>query len=190
MSNKLVEIFKNELDQIISPDFKEFVINKLEQAPDFILDMPSSTTGKYHPADEIGPTGMVKHIKRCVVIADEIARLEQHSDDEKDILIAGCILHDLFKTGKVKEKYTVAEHPIYSFQFIMEGVSHKYQKLLAYICLAHEGQWTIQEAYRFVPDEFKQSRKARKLAKSMHLIDYISSRRSIWNCMQEIKNES
>ena len=149
MSQKLIDTFQNEINKIKGTTFKQHIIELLKIAPDDILNMPSSSTGKYHPADEISKDGMIRHIKRCVIVAEETARMRGHTDEELDILIAGCILHDLFKQGIPRGKWTVKEHPIFSYEHIEKYVSNNKptvnelsaQQLdtLAIICLYHEG---------------------------------------------------
>ncbi|MDA0345405.1 MAG: HD domain-containing protein, partial [Proteobacteria bacterium] len=60
-------------------------------------NIPSSFSGKYHPQDEHGPGGNVLHTKRVVRIADILSESYALSDDEKNVVIAACLLHDVTK---------------------------------------------------------------------------------------------
>lgn len=192
MSQKLIDTFQNEINKIKFPTFKQHVMELLKIAPDDILNMPSSSTGKYHPADEISKDGMIRHIKRCVIVAEETARMRGHTDEELDILIAGCILHDLFKQGIPRGKWTVKEHPIFSYEHIKKYVSNNKLTVdelsaglldtLAVICLYHEGSWTIPESYEKHPKSTC-NKEQLQLAFSMHIIDFMASRRTIYDMM-------
>ena len=110
---KLKEVFKAELDQIVNKEFRKYVVAILDICPNYIIRCPSSSTGKYHPTDETGENahmGMIRHIKRVAVFVDEIARMEKHSSIERDILMAGAVLHDVYKQGPasgVIDKYGI-----------------------------------------------------------------------------------
>jgi hypothetical protein len=133
---KLKEIFKNELNQINNKEFRAHIVNILDTCSNYIIKCPSSSSGKYHPEDETSQFGMIKHIKRVAVFADEVARMERYSSIERDILIAGAILHDVYKNGPTsgvvgkdgleipKSKHTVENHPIYIFEKIFKYVDN------------------------------------------------------------------
>lgn len=196
--------FSNELNQIKDSVFRSNVESIINICPDYILRIPSSSTGKYHPTDEIKEDGMIRHVKRMVVFVDEISRMEQLSDWERDILVAGCLLHDIFKNGKTLEnsKYTIKEHPILIYQTIYDYIKEYIKDIketsenqeqvkmlisLANVCLWHEGQWTIEESrqeWNKRNIEKRMSDNDIALCKLFHSVDYFASRRSIFECMQ------
>jgi len=206
----LIEVFANEIAMIKDPVLKKHVIEIIKLCPDYVSRMPSSSTGKYHPPDEVGKEntkGMIIHIKRLCALAPEMAR--KHSDDEypeTNFLVAGAILHDIFKNGEVdssgnpKSKWTNKNHPRLIYELI-----HKYiednnltedeagmkLRTVANACLFHEGRWTVEQSrdsfkahdLRFsgdsVMDEFD-----KQVCRDMHEIDYWASRRTMFNIMQ------
>lgn len=194
------EVFKDEFNMISTDIFRETCINMIEELPQYILEQPSSTTGKYHPADEVGVgtecLGMIKHIKRCAIVADEFARKEQLSVEDRDILIAGCIMHDWLKMGTDEKplKWTNKLHPLWIYQYITKWHEEKFipvsqsdvEKIddmlyrLAMVCLYHEGQWTDVEC-KVVE---KRRNHTGRLCDIMHDIDYVASRRSFYDMMQ------
>lgn len=131
---QLKEVFKTELSQIKNREFRFHVIAILDSCSNYIIKCPSSSSGKYHPEDETKEFGMIKHIKRVAVFADEVARMEKHTPIERDILIAGAILHDIYKNGEAsstigkdglavpKSKHTVENHPVYIFEKIFKYI--------------------------------------------------------------------
>lgn len=206
--SRIVTAFEKELKMVGNSAFRKHIINIMEQCPNYILNIPSSSTGKYHPEDEVNvPDGQSRHIKRCCIIADEIARMNQHSDIERDILIASCLLHDIFKNGKTTDKidangfdvpsskYTQKNHPVLIHNLIQGYVVSDvpideemagYLELLSNVCLFHEGQWT-EEASKtvFRKKNKKMNETGLKLCNSMHIVDYVASRRTIWEAMQK-----
>jgi len=199
---RISQTFKNITDQIKNEDFKKAVILLMNESPEYILITPSSSSGKYHPKDEINENGMILHINRCAVIADEIVRMYDWGDRERDILLASCVLHDIFKQGPETDKinkngiklpkirHTTPYHPTYIFKriaTIAEGWPEDEVKQqlydLAHCCLFHEGRWTI-DVSREIAKIDKINDKTRELCKAMHVVDYVASRRSIADAFQ------
>jgi len=202
MGIKSTEVFKSELDLIKDKEFKHHVINIIEGLPDYILEIPSSSTGKYHPSDEINKDGMQRHAKRCALLSKDMVLIDNFYSPYLDILIAGSIVHDMLKNGYLKsdssyEKYTQDNHPIFIFDYIMKYLTESNTNfesastetsliLLSVICLFHMGQWTPKEA----KERFKQcfnrnclTYEEGKLSEMMHLIDYVVSRRNLFDIM-------
>jgi len=190
--SRLLKVFHEDISQIKDEKIKDVVIGVIKDAPDYLAEIPSSSTGKYHPGDEICSEGMIIHVKRCVIAAKEIARMRKHSDEDLDILIAGCLLHDLYKNGKTKGKYTVKDHEFLAYNAIKEkylntvvyGDQKKIWKV-AFAVLLHSGQWTPSDALA----EWQQmkpetSSNLSKLLESMHIIDFIVSRRTFYDMFQ------
>lgn len=119
-----VKIFTYELNHIKDPKIREFTEKALEIAPDYFWKIPSSSSGKYHPAYTRCSGGLLKHTKAAVRFAIEMFGYHsmQHYDDKmKDIIISALILHDTWKNGDKGSKYTVAEHPLVAVNKIKEN---------------------------------------------------------------------
>ena len=200
MGKLLQEQFKNLVAEIKHKEFREAVNILLGTAPDYIMICPASSTGKYHPQDEIGEDGMIKHINRCATIAKELVRMHDWGTYENDILIAAALLHDSFKQGletdEIKEfkigkikmpkvKHTMKYHPTYIFRRV-STITKQYANVttvkmlwdLAHVCLFHEGRWTI-EASKELAQKDKFNGMTSELCKTMHTVDVIASRRTI-----------
>ena len=107
---KKIETFNKEISYLKNDDFKsdlEYLIDKL---PDYFFEIPASSTGKYHPEYATGDGGLVRHTKVVARLAHELLENPsiggKYTKDERDLMIIACILHDGFKSGKVKEQYT------------------------------------------------------------------------------------
>lgn len=99
--------------EITDPELKAFVSLCLERHPTY-EKVPSSRGGKRHPKDEYVPYGNSLHIFRVVRILEDLIRDDEGkaehrkhtplTQDEKDVLRAAAIIHDLNKasnTGRV-----------------------------------------------------------------------------------------
>ena len=94
------EIFKNELNYIDDNVLRKFIVYCLENAPDYFYTVPASSSGKYHPTQDLGEGGLIRHTKAVVQVAMDLIRSEQfkiEGIDEKDDIISACILHDIIK---------------------------------------------------------------------------------------------
>jgi hypothetical protein len=94
--NEILEPLLTEIDLIQNNDIKNFVRSLLVKAGPF-WDIPSSFSGEYHPPDERDEGGNVLHTKRVVRAATLIADSYSLEDDDRDILIAGALIHDITK---------------------------------------------------------------------------------------------
>lgn len=103
----VLEPLLGEINLILDQNIKLFVRSILYRAGDF-WEMPASCSGKHHPPDERGVGGNVLHTKRVVRIACMIGESYSLPQDEKDIVVAASLLHDITKatrdevTGKFK----------------------------------------------------------------------------------------
>jgi len=192
--NRIAVIFSSELAKISDQGFRKAVVEIINDCPDYIAEFPSSTTGKYHPVDEVDENGMIYHIKRCLVFAEETARMREHPKYEADILLAGCILYDIFKGGYTAGDHTDPMHPVYIYKKIMSYIeksedNHANMMLekLAFVCLLHEGQWTIKQSLDVRHRKMRQDEI--KLCESMHMVDFYASRRSVYEVMQNMTHE-
>ena len=120
--------FINAISLIHSEYIKGIVYAVLGKTQPEFFTAPSSSSGKYHPEDEINEGGLVLHTLRVVKMADELAGLPWNWETLKahdclgyDVLIASAILHDCCKSGKDSwGEHTVAEHPIFAAEFVLE----------------------------------------------------------------------
>jgi hypothetical protein len=94
--NEVLSTLLDEINLIVDESIKSFVRSILIRN-DLFWKIPSSFSGKYHPSDEHGEGGNVLHTKRVVRIAWYMSESYSLSQEEKDIVIAACLLHDLCK---------------------------------------------------------------------------------------------
>jgi hypothetical protein len=94
--NDILAPLLDEIDLISDDSIKSFVRSVLVRAGIF-WKIPSSFSGKYHPSDEHNEGGNVLHTKRVVRIANIMSESYSLSFEERDVVLAACLLHDLCK---------------------------------------------------------------------------------------------
>lgn len=92
----LLEPLLPEIELIKEPRLQGFVRSLLLKAGPFWF-IPASFTGEYHPPDERDEGGNVLHTKRVVRTALLFADSYSLEEEERDMLIAAAILHDITK---------------------------------------------------------------------------------------------
>ena len=201
-----IRMFRAETRQISNKDVKsrnlrKFVLYMLTQIPDYIYEIPASSTGKYHAPEDLGEGGLVRHIKKCVYTAYTLLNLETftyNTNDldsnyldykfatlEKDLIYAALILHDGLKSGLENCGHTTSTHPIDMANFILTKYDDFIQKygqknkvttvnIVADLIETHSGQWNKDREGNEV-----MRKPTTDLAHFVHLCDYIASRRFI-----------
>lgn len=152
----------------------------VDKLPDYFFEVPASSTGKYHPRYAIGDGGLVRHTKAAVAIAYDLLKLEscKFTAIEKDLVIAALILHDGCKSGKEKQAYTIATHPIEitnyikEFPEIVELLGENAEILYAMI-ESHMGEWN--EDYK--TKKAILPKPETDLQIFVHIADYLASRK-------------
>jgi hypothetical protein len=103
-----------EIDYIQSPAIKSFVRSILLQAESF-WTIPSSFSGKYHPMDEHNKGGNVLHTKRVVRASKVICDSYSLSQNERDLVYAACLLHDVTKGISNSDQNTFVYDPLHPY---------------------------------------------------------------------------
>lgn len=101
--NKILKPLEEEIEMISDVNIKSFVKSILLRADGF-WTIPSSFSGKYHPPDEHNEGGNVLHTKRVLRAAKVISDSYSLSVEERDLVYAACLLHDVTKGVLDKEK--------------------------------------------------------------------------------------
>lgn len=94
--DKILKPLLDQIELISSQQIRLFVRSVLLQAKIF-WKIPSSFSGKHHPKDEHSAGGNVLHTRRVVNIAKVMAESYSLNQEEKDVLFAACLLHDITK---------------------------------------------------------------------------------------------
>lgn len=176
-----VDVFNKEYMYIKNVKYRENLKKLVELLPDYFFEVAASSTGKYHPSFSLGDGGLVRHTKAAVRIAYELYSTEsvtgKFTDDEKDLMLFGLLLHDGLKHGKEKSEYTVFEHPIVVCDFIRENknnltLTDSEIEFITNVIETHMGPWTTD----YKGNEVLQ-KPVNKYQKFVHMCDFLASRK-------------
>jgi HD superfamily phosphohydrolase YqeK len=175
-----VLLFKEELSLISSKVVREFVKAVLEAAPDYVFwDCPSSSSGKFHPLDELAGDGTVIHTRKVFAVAYELSR-GLDCEKNRDFVIAAALIHDLAKQSLKKTGHTVRTHPQIAADLVADVYKEKFKDkidrdsvVIIYNCVKyHYGLWTEESVRKslkeYTPEEL-----------CLYLSDYIASKRFV-----------
>ena len=176
-----VEVLKSELNYIKNERIRKSAEALIELIPNYFFEVAASSTGKYHPSFAAGKQGLLRHTKVATLIGHEILSLEYtdslFTNDEKDIMILGIIIHDTQKLGEKKEKYTRFDHPLLAANFIEENknktsLTEQEIDLLKRVISSHMGQWN-KTRY----SNIELPKPSDKYEFFVHMFDYLSSKK-------------
>lgn len=175
------EYFKDELEFINNKRIKKSAEALIELIPDYFFKVPASSTGKYHPSFSNGDGGLLRHTKVATRIGKEILSLEYtnnlFTEDEKDLLITGIMLHDTQKLGNPEERYTRFDHPLLAADFIEQNkdkteLTKEEISLIKRVISSHMGQWN--KSYY---SKIELPKPNDKYEFFVHMCDYLSSKK-------------
>lgn len=175
------KVFEIELNYIKNPRYKKSAEVLINLLPDYFFEVPASSTGKYHPSFSLGSGGLVRHTKAAVRIAKEFFNDEAltgaYTNNEKDLMIIGLMVHDGLKSGLVKSDYTKFEHPLLVCDYIKKNkekleFNDKEIDFLVSIISSHMGPWNTNSYSSVVLPKPETSRQ-----KFVHMCDYLASRK-------------
>lgn len=137
------QMLEQATNLIMDPSLKALVKLALKKVPKEFYSEASSSTGKYHPADEINKGGLVLHTCRVVNMANHLGDFYKISQKERDILTAGLILHDSCKGGLPWEVYA-KDHGDVAAAFIagLKGGNSADAKEVQRAAANHMAQWS------------------------------------------------
>lgn len=104
----------DEINLIKDENIKSFVRAVLFNSEDF-WKIPASFSGKHHPPDERGHAGNVIHTKRVVRVAQVLSDSYSLSSEDKDIVYAACLIHDITKGVKFNEEGDLRYDPMHPY---------------------------------------------------------------------------
>jgi len=173
------EYFRIELERIYDRKIREFARLCLVNSPDYIFeDCPSSSSGKFHPIDELSPDGTLIHTKKVFTMAYELVK-GLDCENSRDIVLTAAIVHDLRKYGPTRGTgHTVKDHPAHAAKLVDEVqeatqllTDEQYQMLRN--CVGyHYGPWS-EEPWKKSMDKYTREELA------LYISDFVVSKRFI-----------
>lgn len=188
-----MEVDKTQLNTEIrligNPGIQEFVEKLLNSAPDYFWkpEFGASSSGKYHIDKEGKVESLIDHTRRVVymvylLINNPVFPEEVINEDDKDCLIAACILHDCVKRGFDLSdlEHTKFEHPLFVRKLAKSVLTYDqysmpYVEKILKMVEAHSGMWNTRSGI-----ETKLPAPSNFVEIVCHLADYLASRRGVF----------
>lgn len=177
-----------ELNSIKNKEIRDITERILMAAPDYFWDpeFGASSSGKYHLQIDGKVESLIDHTKRVfymgqIITGNPIFKNSAFTDDEQDIVLSACLLHDCVKRGFDLNDlaHTKFKHPMFIRELAEKVLpeflkTDNYQKIME--CIeSHSGPWNTRKEEEFqlpLPKTFSQL--------ITHLCDYISSRKGVY----------
>ena len=168
------KLFYKECQEIQNKELHNILQNTVYNIPGYFYIIPSSSSGKYHPADELSDGGLLLHTLKTVKVAEVLAPMYSLTDYELELCKVALLLHDSCKSGKVTNcGHTEFLHPIFAAELVVESnPKNKTAKKVAKLIKTHMGIWTTSKY-----SKYKLQKPKTKLQKFVHLCDYVASRK-------------
>jgi len=175
------EVFQTEILYLKSSRYQEIARKLLGILPDYFFEIAASSTGKYHPTYALGEGGLVRHTKAAMkfgkTLLDNPSIGEKYTDDEKDMMLVALLVHDGFKLGLEREKYTVFDHPLVVSKELKKhqqdfGLTDGELELITSAVETHMGPWTKD----YEGNEVLQAPKT-KYQRFVHMCDFLASQK-------------
>lgn len=192
MVDKYYNLMLNVIDELKDIENRRFANSLLNRVPDYFFTVPASSSGKYHPKNDLGEGGLVRHSISVVRMLEHLVEPEGYFDfdeDQLDCLKIAALFHDCMKSGTQEEyeksRHTKFLHPLYAANFIMSIAiesEYPYEKALFIYdtVISHMGQWnTNKNESGKLPEPVTVSQKV------LHLADYLASRKDINMTLEE-----
>lgn len=96
-----VRLIQKEVEKIVSEDIKNFTYDAFAEVDEKFWTSPASSSGKYHPPEDNGEGGLVRHVVKGVAVVEQYGRRAKFTSRELDMGISAFLLHDTCKNGVV-----------------------------------------------------------------------------------------
>ncbi len=177
-STEKAKTFEKELELILDHNTREFTRLCVVSAPDyFFTDCPASSSGKFHPVNELAGNGTIVHTKKVVTLAYELVK-GFDCEQSRDEITSACVIHDLRKQGLEKSGHTLPDHAELAAQLIEEVqrdtrmLSDDTYKMIRSCVGYHYGLWSIEQ-WRKPLTEYTQEEY------TVYIADFVSSKRIV-----------
>lgn len=184
--NKYYQMMADEIKTIRDYNTMTFASQLLDVIPEYFFTVPASSSGKYHPENDLGEGGLVRHSISVKRILEHLLVLEGYftfTNKEKELLKVAALFHDCMKSGTQSDyeanEHTKFLHPIFASAFILvqaatTSFSYDDAMFIADAIASHMGQWnTSNRESGSLPTPVSDAQKI------LHLADYMSSRKDI-----------
>lgn len=179
-----VAVFQPYLEQFETDKMRLYCTDMIKTIPDYLFDIPSSTSMKYHNKTQCEPHGQVYHIIMFAEILNYRLALKCNqekfkSPTQRDAMRCIPYFHDALKCGTNGSQFTVHEHPILAGNWVRETVVEhdidaSVKEAIARMCERHSGEWTTSKRSNVILPEPENAMEI-----MIHECDILSSRNNI-----------
>lgn len=179
-----VSVFQPLLDRFETDEMRLYCQDMIKQIPNYIFDMPSSTSGKHHNATQCQQHGQIYHIIMFSEVLNYLLALKCNqekfkSPQQRDAMRCVPIFHDALKCGTEGSSFTVHEHPMLAGTWVREAlvehdIDNRAKEAIARMCERHSGEWTTSKRSQVVLPEPEN-----EMERMIHMCDILSSRNNI-----------
>lgn len=179
-----IKIFSESLSKFETEHMRLYCEDMIKTIPDYIFEIPSSTSLKYHNKTQCQKHGQIYHIVMFEAIMNYILSLkcikEKFPTPEiRDAMRCIAYFHDSQKCGSNGSQFTVHEHPILAGQWVREtkvehDIDDKIKEQIACMCERHSGEFISSKRSKVILPE--PETEAEILC---HMCDILSSRADI-----------
>jgi len=163
-----------ETDRIVSVDIRKFVKISLDHASELFWVCPSSSSGKYHPPEDQGKYGLIRHILKASEVSYELANFYNLDTIGRDIVVGAAILHDIQKNGIPWGEKTNYQHGKIAFEWLEQFSSLTFMSDTIRCCIRyHMGRWCEPK------EELQYAMNPTKYELIVQMADYICSRKNV-----------
>lgn len=96
-----VRLIQEGIEKIASSDIKEFTYQAFAEVDPKFFISPASSSGKFHPPEDNGEGGLVRHVIKGLAVIDQYGRRARFSLRDLDLGISAFLLHDTCKNGVI-----------------------------------------------------------------------------------------
>jgi putative nucleotidyltransferase with HDIG domain len=111
------ELFE-EINKIKNPEIYSFILEVLENTDPRFWISPCSSSGRFHPHEDNGESGLIRHLIKASYISEQFGGRAMFSDYEMDIARTATLLHDICKDGNPWGDSTDYRHGIIGAEFL------------------------------------------------------------------------
>lgn len=184
------DVLMPAISEIKTPELREYARNVCRLIPRYFYSVPASSSGKYHPASDLGDGGLVRHtLAVCKVLSKMMGLANMQvafSQVTIDCMLIACLLHDSLKSGWDEDyelnNHTKHEHPLLAAKMVRStyGLLGNFPngnyciELIASCISTHMGQWNTSKYSSYelpVPNTPQQM--------FVHMADYLAAQREI-----------
>ena len=179
-----VAVFQPQLEKFETEEIRLYCEDMIKLMPDYIFEIASSTSGKFHNKTQCQMHGQVYHIVMFAEVLNYLLALKCNQEkfkfaQQRDAMRCVPYFHDALKCDIDGKAFSVHEHPMLAGAWVREtevehDIEDKVKEAIARMCERHSGEWTTSKKSKIVLPEPEN-----EMEKMIHMCDILSSRNNI-----------